>query len=121
MKLNMERLDSPLSSFMAIRFLDVNNKPLVGVEYRIDNYEVYKDNVLTDTRKTNNEGGCEEIISIKPESEFWITFINPYTNNKCQYKIKAEIDPHTNWYDNILIIDDSGVKEQTIPSKLWYN
>jgi len=76
-RLNMERLDSPLTSFMAIRFFDINNEPLVGLEYRIDNYEIRKDDVLTETRKTDNEGGCEEIISVKPESEFWITFINP--------------------------------------------
>lgn len=121
MRLTMERLDSPLTSFMAIRFFDVNNEPLVGLKYQIDNYVIYKDFTHTDLRETNEEGGCEEIISIKPDSEFWITFINPYTNNECQYKVKAEIDTHTNWCDNILIIDENGVKEQTLPSELWYS
>lgn len=121
MRLTMERLDSPLTSVMAIRFFDKNNEPLVGLEYQIDNYVIYKDFTHTDLRKTDKDGGCEEIISIKPESEFWITFINPYTNDECQYKVKAEIDPHTNWCDNILIVDENGVKEQTLPSKLWYN
>lgn len=121
MRLTMERLDSPLTSVMAIRFFDKNNEPLEGLEYQIDNYVIYKDFTHTDLRKTDKDGGCEEIISIKPESEFWITFINPYTNDECQYKVKAEIDPHTNWCDNILIVDENGVKEQTLPSKLWYN
>lgn len=121
MRLTMERLDSPITSFMAIRFFDITNEPLVGLEYQIDNYEIYKDFTHTDFRKTDKDGGCEEIISIKPDSEFWITFKNPYTNEKCQYKIKAELDQSVNWCDNILIIDESGVKEQTLPSKLWYN
>lgn len=104
---------------MNIRFFDVNQKPMSGIDYEINSRPLRKDYIHSYPNKTNEYGECIEKIFILPNSEFEIAFVNPYTGNECIYNITAELDENVKWCDNILIVDDTGIVNQTIPSILW--